>query len=140
MQGVETMGFVADHGDRPLLERTLTHYFKQIMRLDVGDFTRVESELRKVEEPDLDAAEVRSLMRSIAYPLGWFYVERAAMILFGVSSQLAPTLNIVQTGFPFVARFLAERAVLRRSAVAASSAAAVPQSVAGTEALATAAE
>ena len=120
MQGVETMGFVADHGDRPLLERTLTHYFKQIMRLDVGDFTQVETELQKVKEPDLDPAEVRALMRSIAYPLGWFYVERAAMILFGVSSQLAPALNIVQTGFPFVARFLADRAVVRQAAIAPS--------------------
>jgi predicted unusual protein kinase regulating ubiquinone biosynthesis (AarF/ABC1/UbiB family) len=114
MQGVETMGFHAVDGDRALLERIIRHYFKQIMRLDIGDFANATDELQKVREPELDPAEVKSLMRSVAYPLGWFYVERAAMILFGVSSQLAPTLNIVQTGFPYVARFLAERAAKQR--------------------------
>jgi hypothetical protein len=47
-------------------------------------------------------------MKSIEYPLGWFYVERAAVILFGLSSQLAPKLNTVMVGFPYVMKFLAQ--------------------------------
>lgn len=117
MQGVELMGFVAENGDRALLERVIRHYFRQILSLDINDFGNVDQELSaKVHEPDLDKAEVRALMRSVAYPLGWFYVERAALILFGLSSQLAPNLNIVQTGFPYVARYFAERAARQRAA------------------------
>ena len=120
MEGVELMGFVADNGDRALLERVIRHYFRQILSLDIADFgniDKIEQEVSaKVREPALDKLEVRVLMRSIAYPLGWFYVERAALILFGLSSQLAPSLNIVQTGFPYVARFFAERAARQRAA------------------------
>ncbi len=121
MQGVEQMGFVAENGDRVLLERVIRHYFRQILNLDINDFGKADQELMKVHEPELTPEDVRSLMRSIAYPLGWFYVERAALILFGLSSSLAPKLNIVQTGFPYVARFLAERAMAQAKAKAQAS-------------------
>ncbi|MFO0751574.1 MAG: AarF/ABC1/UbiB kinase family protein [Myxococcota bacterium] len=115
LRGIETMGFVAESGDRTVLERTVRHYFQQILRLDVADFSNIEAGLGKVKEPVLDQGDVHELMRSIAYPLGWFYVERAALILFGVSSQLAPSLNFAAAGFPYVARFLAERAAKQRA-------------------------
>jgi hypothetical protein len=43
----------------------------------------------------------------VAYPEGWFYVERAVVIVFGLSAQLAPTLNTVAVGFPYVMRLMA---------------------------------
>jgi hypothetical protein len=45
-------------------------------------------------------------MKSIAYPEGWFYVERAAVIMFGLSATLAPKLNGIQVGFPYVTKFM----------------------------------
>jgi len=36
--------------------------------------------------------------------------------MFGLSSQLAPKLNTVQVGFPYVMRFLAERMAKRNAA------------------------
>ena len=53
--------------------------------------------------------ELRELMKSIAYPEGWFYVERAAVIMFGLSATLAPKLNGIQVGFPYIMQFIMER-------------------------------
>ena len=64
---------------------------------------------QQLADPDMKREELRELMKSIAYPDGWFYVERAAVIMFGLSSTLAPKLNGVKVGFPYVAQFLMER-------------------------------
>jgi hypothetical protein len=48
-------------------------------------------------------------MKSVAYPEGWFYVERAAVIMFGLSATLAPRLNGIHVGFPYVTQFIMER-------------------------------
>jgi hypothetical protein len=53
--------------------------------------------------------ELRELMKSISYPEGWFYVERASVIMFGLSSTLAPRLNGIHVGFPYVTQFIMER-------------------------------
>ncbi|MFO0744672.1 MAG: AarF/UbiB family protein [Myxococcota bacterium] len=109
LHGIETMGFVAEGGDRGLLERTIKHYFQILLSLDISDFSKIDTtEAEKLLDYDIKRHEVRALMQSIEYPLGWFYVERAALILFGLSSQLAPKLNTVQVGFPYVLKFLAE--------------------------------
>ena len=65
---------------------------------------------QQLADPDMKRDELRELMKSIAYPEGWFYVERAAVIMFGLSSQLAPKLNTVQVGMPYVMRFMMSRA------------------------------
>jgi len=63
-----------------------------------------------------DLTSFRELMKSITYPEGFFYVERATLIMFGLSSQLAPRLNTVQVGVPYIMRFLAERSAQRLAA------------------------
>lgn len=109
MEGIETMGFVAAGGDRALLERTVRHYFEKLLNLEIQDFSKIDTkEAEKLLDPELKRNELRQLMKSIEYPLGWFYVERAAVILFGLSSQLAPKLNTVMVGFPYVMKFLAK--------------------------------
>ena len=109
MEGIELMGFVAEGGDRALLERTVRHYFEKLLNLDIQDFSRIDpKEAEKLLDPELKRNDLRALMKSIEYPLGWFYVERAAVILFGLSSQLAPKLNTVMVGFPYVMKLLAQ--------------------------------
>lgn len=109
-EGIETMGFVADGGDRGLLQRTVKRYFEKLLDFDIADLSKIDpSEAEKLLDPELKKGELRTLMKAINYPLGWFYVERAALILFGLSAQLAPTLNTVQVGFPYVVRFMAQR-------------------------------
>jgi ubiquinone biosynthesis protein len=117
LRGIETMGFIAEDGDRALLERTVKHYFEKLLNLNITDFSRISPEVaQEFAEPDMQRDELRDLMKSVAYPDGWFYVERAAVIMFGLSSQLAPKLNTVQVGFPYVMRFLAERMAQRNAA------------------------
>ena len=117
LDGIETMGFVADGGDRQLLERTVKRYFEKLLNLDINDFSKIDAaQAEQLLDPELKKSDLRALMKSINYPMGWFYVERAAVILFGLSSQLAPTLNTVQVGFPYVMKIMADAAAQKHRA------------------------
>jgi ubiquinone biosynthesis protein len=117
VRGIETMGFVADGGDRELLERTVRKYFEKLLNLNITDFSRIDPAVaQQLADPEMKRDELRELMKSIAYPEGWFYVERAAVIMFGLSSQLAPKLNTVQVGMPYVMKFMMARAAEKRAA------------------------
>ncbi|MBP8811680.1 MAG: AarF/ABC1/UbiB kinase family protein [Kofleriaceae bacterium] len=122
VRGIETMGFVAEGGDRALLERTVRRYFEKLLNLNITDFSRIDPNVaQQLADPDMRRDELRELMKAIAYPEGWFYVERAAVIMFGLSSQLAPKLNTVQVGMPYVMKFMMAKAAERRAAAPASS-------------------
>lgn len=109
VRGIETMGFVAENGDRELLERVTRVYFEKLLNLNITDFSRIAPEVaQKLADPGVKKEELRRLMKSIQYPMGWFFVERAVIIMFGLSSQLAPKLNTVHVGFPYIMKFLAE--------------------------------
>jgi predicted unusual protein kinase regulating ubiquinone biosynthesis (AarF/ABC1/UbiB family) len=109
VRGVEVMGFVAESGDRELLERVCRIYFEKLLNLNITDFSRIDPEVAQtLADPGIKKEELRRLMRSIQYPMGWFFVERAVIIMFGLSSQLAPKLNTVHVGFPYIMKFLAD--------------------------------
>ena len=119
VKGIETMGFVAEGGDRALLERTTRKYFEKLLNLNITDFSRISPETaRNLADVEVKRDELRELMKSIAYPEGWFYVERAVVILFGLSAQLAPKLNTIHVGFPYIMKFLADRRAARAAAQA----------------------
>jgi predicted unusual protein kinase regulating ubiquinone biosynthesis (AarF/ABC1/UbiB family) len=120
VRGIETMGFVAEGGDRALLERTVRKYFEKLLSLNITDFGKIGPETaQRLADPEVRRDELRELMKSIAYPEGWFYVERASVIMFGLCGQLAPKLNTVQVGFPYVMQFLAAQQQKRMAAQAA---------------------
>lgn len=117
MQGIETMGFVAAGGDRALLERTVKRYFQKLLDLDIQDFSRIKPETaQKLADPEVKKDELRELMKSVEYPEGWFYAERAIVIIFGLCAQLAPKMNTIQIGFPYIMRRLAERTTAQAGA------------------------
>ena len=121
LRGIETMGFVAKDGDRALLERTIKQYFQKLLGLDIKDFSRFkQADVEKFVDPGLARDELRELMKSVEYPEGWFFVERAVVILFGLSAQLAPTLNTIQVGFPYIMRLMATRMAAQAAAQAAA--------------------
>jgi hypothetical protein len=62
--------------------------------------------------------ELRELMKSIAYPEGWFYVERASVIMFGLQATLAPKLNGIQVGFPYIMQFMMDKTQARMAEAA----------------------
>jgi predicted unusual protein kinase regulating ubiquinone biosynthesis (AarF/ABC1/UbiB family) len=110
VKGIETMGFVAEGGDRALLERTTRKYFEKLLNLNITDFSKISPDVAKeFADVDMKRDELRELMKSIEYPPGWFYVERAVVIMFGLSSTLAPKVNTLHVGFPYIMKFLADQ-------------------------------
>jgi predicted unusual protein kinase regulating ubiquinone biosynthesis (AarF/ABC1/UbiB family) len=139
IRGIETMGFVAADGDRALLERTVRKYFEKLLNLNIRDVSQVgklgADVAGRLAATEARRAELRELMKSVEYPLGWFYVERAVIIMFGLSMQLAPNLDTLTVGFPYVMKFMAERqaalALAPPAEPAASSQKSSPPSLAG---------
>jgi ubiquinone biosynthesis protein len=125
VKGIDTMGFMAPSGDRALLERTTRKYFEKLLNLNITDFGKIDPKVaEQLSDPDMKRDELRELMKSIAYPEGWFYVERAAVIMFGLSATLAPKLNGVKVGFPYITQFIMEKNAKRLAEAAAAAAAA----------------
>jgi ubiquinone biosynthesis protein len=120
VRGIDTMGFMAAGGDRALLERTVRRYFEKLLSINISDFGKIDPAVaQQLADPSMKREDLRELMRSIAYPEGWFYVERAAVIMFGLSSTLAPRLNSIHVGFPYVTQFIMERNAKRLAEQAA---------------------
>lgn len=110
IRGIETMGFMSADGNRELLERTIRTYFEKLLNLQITDFSKIPiDQAQQFADPNLKKEELRELMKSVEFPLGWFFVERAVIILFGLVAQLAPTLNPVQIGFPYIVKFIADQ-------------------------------
>ena len=129
VRGIDEMGFMAEGGDRELLEGTVRKYFEKLLNLNISDFSKIDpGALDGLADPDMKREDLRELMKSVAYPEGWFYVERAAVIMFGLQATIAPKLNGIQVGFPYIAQFLMERTQKRFAAEAAAKAAAAASS------------
>jgi predicted unusual protein kinase regulating ubiquinone biosynthesis (AarF/ABC1/UbiB family) len=125
VKGIDEMGFVHPSGNRQLLERTTRKYFEKLLNLNITDFGKIDPAVaQQLADPDMKREELRELMKSVAYPEGWFYVERAAVIMFGLSATLAPKLNGIQVGFPYVMQFIMEKNAQRLKDAAAAAAAA----------------
>jgi predicted unusual protein kinase regulating ubiquinone biosynthesis (AarF/ABC1/UbiB family) len=122
VQGINTMGFIDPKGDKELLERTVRKYFEKLLNLNITDFGKIDYDAaaEKLADPDMKRDELRQIMKSIAYPEGWFYVERAAVIMFGLQATIAPKLNGIHVGFPYITQFLFERNAKRLAQAAAS--------------------
>jgi predicted unusual protein kinase regulating ubiquinone biosynthesis (AarF/ABC1/UbiB family) len=133
LRGIEDIGFVAEGGDRELLEQTVKSYFQKLLKLDSYApstlMNRTSKELEALADPEVQRLELRSLMRSVHYPDGWFYVERASVMLFWLAGQIAPDLNQFQIGFPYVLPLLSQR--LHKSRPSSPPSESAPSSVSG---------
>ncbi len=113
LRGFDRIGFVAEDADREMVERTVLIYFQKLLKVQAvtaGAFTRAAREdLEKLIDPELERQELRKLMRSIRYPDGWFYVERAVVLMFWLVGQIDPELDSLQVGFPYVLPLIAKR-------------------------------
>ncbi|MFW2389985.1 MAG: ABC1 kinase family protein [Polyangiales bacterium] len=113
LQGIEEIGFHAEGGDRALLEQTVKTYFQKLLKLKArtpGALMNANSkELEALADPEVERRELRTLMRSFHYPDGWFYVERAAVMMFWLAGQIDPDVDQFQVGFPYVLPLLSQR-------------------------------
>lgn len=124
LRGFERIGFVAEEGNRQLVEKTVLMYFQKLLKIQDRSAAALmrasSSELGNLADPEVERRELRELMRSIRYPDGWFYVERAAVIAFWLVGQIAPDLDTMQVGFPYIMPLLAQRTQERAAAEAKS--------------------
>lgn len=112
LQGMEQMGFVAEGGDRELLQQVGQEYLKAIGELKISNFASIKrDELVHLYGFRQLRGRMRDVMRSVQYPEGYFYVERTLALLFGLVGRLAP-----ERGLPGVAAPLASKALLRELA------------------------
>ncbi len=106
LRGFRGMGFVAQGANEKLLEQTVLTYFKKLLKVrdhSAGALMRANREdLEHLADPEVEREELHELMRSVAYPDGWFYVERASVIAFWLVGQIDPTLDTMSVGVPYV--------------------------------------
>jgi predicted unusual protein kinase regulating ubiquinone biosynthesis (AarF/ABC1/UbiB family) len=111
LRGFRRMGFVAEGGNEALLEQTVMTYFKKLLNVkdhSAGALLRADrKDLEKLASPEV--GDLHDLMRSIAYPDGWFYVERAAVIAFWLVGQIDPGLDTMSVGVPYVLPLVMKR-------------------------------
>lgn len=110
---IERMGFVAEDGDRELAQRAVLHYFGRLMQLRRHSAKalaeRKPGELRRLLDPELELSELRALAHAFQLPPGWFYVERALLMMFGLVGSVAPELDLVRAIYPHLMPLLAAR-------------------------------
>jgi predicted unusual protein kinase regulating ubiquinone biosynthesis (AarF/ABC1/UbiB family) len=113
LKGFRGMGFVAEGGNEKLLEQTVMTYFKKLLKVkdrSAGAMMRADRrELQKLADPEVERDELHELMRSIAYPEGWFYVERASVMAFWLVGQIDPELDTMSIGVPYVLPLVMQR-------------------------------
>jgi hypothetical protein len=88
-------------------------YFKKLLKVkdrSAGAMMRADRrELQKLADPEVERDELHELMRSIAYPEGWFYVERASVMAFWLVGQIDPELDTMSIGVPYVLPLVMQR-------------------------------
>jgi ubiquinone biosynthesis protein len=117
VSGVQRIGFVAEDGNRALVEKTILTYFRKLLQIEDRSAGAIMStgreELERLADPEVERRELRELMKSFRYPEGWFYVERASVLAFWLIGQIDRTVDTLSVGFAFILPLLAERTARR---------------------------
>jgi predicted unusual protein kinase regulating ubiquinone biosynthesis (AarF/ABC1/UbiB family) len=109
LRGIEMMGFVAEHGDRDLLQQVGQEYLRTLAEVKIRNFANIDRDTTmQLSGFHQLRGRMRNVMRSVQYPEGYFYVERTLALLFGLVGQLAP-----EEGLPGLAAPLASRVLLK---------------------------
>jgi ubiquinone biosynthesis protein len=107
LEGVEAMGFIAEDGDRALLERVGREYLQALASLEVKNFAKLDpGQLRKLGGYDQLRGRLREVAGSVVYPPGYFYLERALVLLFALVARLAPEKGLLGIAAPHASRAL----------------------------------
>ncbi|MBN2192622.1 MAG: AarF/ABC1/UbiB kinase family protein [Polyangiaceae bacterium] len=110
VQGLERMGFLAADGDHSLVADVAREYVSVLGEVDIADYGRLDA--RAIEQLvgfRQVRGRLRAIMRSITYPPGFFYVERALLLLFGLVAQLCPEQGLPGLVLPYATQALARR-------------------------------
>ncbi len=110
LEGLERMGFVAATGDRALLAEVGREYLKVLGEMKLTDFSQLDTaKFRELVGWNQLRGRLREVMRSVEYPQGFFYVERAMILLFGLVGRLVPNQGLPGLVLPYATQALARR-------------------------------
>ncbi len=120
LAGFRKMGFVSEEGNKKLLEETVVKYFQKLLKIkDRSPKALMKADKKQLErlvDPEVERSELRDLMKSFDYPEGWFYVERASVLMFWLSAQIAPDVDTATVGIPYVMPLVMERQMKKQMA------------------------
>jgi len=112
LDGFFAMGFASKEANRELLAKTVQSYFEKLLRIKdrtPGALMRAnQKELEALVDPEVARDELRELMKSVEYPHGWFYLERAVVMAFWLCAQIDPELDTMQVGYPYILPLIEE--------------------------------
>jgi predicted unusual protein kinase regulating ubiquinone biosynthesis (AarF/ABC1/UbiB family) len=127
LEGFYEMGFASREANRELLSKTVNTYFQKLLRISdrsPGALMRAtQSELEELADPEVAREELRELMRSVDYPDGWFYIERASVLMFWLVGQIDPDIDPMRIGFPYVMPLVMQKRAADQAAREAAGAA-----------------
>jgi len=110
LDGLERMGFVAPSGNRDLLAEVSREYLRVLGQVKLADFSQLDlAKLRDLVGWNQLRGRMREVMRSVEYPPGFFYVERAMILLFGLVGRIAPAQGMPGLVLPYATQALARR-------------------------------
>jgi predicted unusual protein kinase regulating ubiquinone biosynthesis (AarF/ABC1/UbiB family) len=113
LRALAQMGFVAEDGDRELAQRTVLLYFDRLLRLRSHSPQALidarPGQLARLLDPELERSELRTLTHAFRMPDGWFYLERALLLMFGLCGSIAPELDLIKVAYPYLMPLLAGR-------------------------------
>ncbi|GAB4210082.1 MAG: hypothetical protein OHK0013_30260 [Sandaracinaceae bacterium] len=112
LNGFYAMGFASKEANRELLSKTVQTYLAKLLRIKdrtPGALMRAsQKELEALVDPEVAREELRELMKSVEYPEGWFYLERATVMAFWLCAQIDPELDTMQVGYPYILPLIEE--------------------------------
>jgi predicted unusual protein kinase regulating ubiquinone biosynthesis (AarF/ABC1/UbiB family) len=118
--GMNEMGFVAEGGDRALLEQLGREYLKSLGQLRIENFSEIDPEtVVRLSGAQQWKGKLRAVAASVSYPDGYFYIERALVLLFGLVGSLAPKKGLLGIAAPYASKLLL-RKMARRAPAAPS--------------------
>ncbi len=107
LNGIEEMGFVAEDGNREMLREVGHEYLHALSSMKVNNFaTLAPQQIRQLSGFDQLRGRLRKVASSVAYPDGYFYLERTLVLLFGVVATLVPEKGLLGVAAPHASRAL----------------------------------
>jgi predicted unusual protein kinase regulating ubiquinone biosynthesis (AarF/ABC1/UbiB family) len=107
LSGVRQMGFVAEDGNQHLIESVGREYLAMLGQLQIQNFASLDPKtVVKLSGAAQWKGRLREIAGNLRYPDGYFYIERALLLLFGVVGKLSPSKGLLGIAAPQASRLL----------------------------------
>lgn len=109
-QSLKLMGFVAKKDDDETLNTVVEYFYSKISGIKINNFKNLDvtqfhslGDLVELKRMDISLRELTTLF---IVPRDWIMLERAIILMMGLTAQLDDKLNPVETVIPYVEKFL----------------------------------